>query len=326
LYPQLLAAEQQLDLAGLGYAVAGAPAYVLSSPNNNSFGNPYYLLNFNGKLYAYDGSGSYAHTFANPANVVVTFDPSVYANPTELTSAKAPEAAIGVTASLMNGTFTLNAPPTFVGTFQVTLTATDGSLTSTQTFLVNSTDTAPVPNPILVQSISIANPVRMLTLGSIGGQNPVTYAAVGVAYSPDYALEGQYQFRGLGTGTTPDGVSAYVLQVTGTNVFGNPYYLLSPSGAVYAYDNSGSFGHSFGNAAGFIAQLDPSVYSTPTLLTNAQLPVTPLDIQQAVHHPSGNQLTLDVTGLPIGTIFEVLVTAGDGIETSQTNFLVTVTA
>ena len=57
--------EQQYQFKGLGYFTAGGTAYVLTSTANNSFGNPYYLLSPSGGLYAYDGSGSYAHTFAN---------------------------------------------------------------------------------------------------------------------------------------------------------------------------------------------------------------------------------------------------------------------
>jgi hypothetical protein len=297
------------------------------SRTKNSNGNFYYLLSSSGGLYAYDGSGSYAHTFANSANLVATLDPSVYSNPALLTSAKAPEAAPGATASLASGTLTLNAPTSFVGSFQVTVTAQDGNLTSTQTFQVISSDTAPVPNSIAPQSISLSKPTQTLTLGATDAENDtLSYSAVGVAYSATYALQQQYHFQGVGKATTGDGVSAYVLQVTGTNVFGNQYYLISSSGAVYAYDGSGSFGHSFGNSAGFVAQLDPSVFNTPTLLTNAQPPVTTAAIQHAVQAPVGNQLTLNVTGLPVGTMFEVLVTVSDGAETSTTSFLVTVTA
>jgi hypothetical protein len=327
LYPQLLAAEQRYDLSGLGYGIAGAPAYVLSSPSNNLNGNHYYLLNSNGGVYAYDGSGSYAHTFANSANLVVTLDPLIYSNPALLTSAKAPEAAAGVTASLVNGTLTLNAPTSFVGTLQVAVTATDGIQSNTETFQVVSSDTAPVPNVVGPQSISLSNPRLTLTLGASDAENDtLTYSAVGVGYSVAYVLQQQYHFQGVGKSTTSDGVSAYVLQVAGTNAFGNPYYLISASGAVYAYDGSGSFGHSFGNSLGFVAQLDPSVFNTPTLLTNAQPPATTAAIQSAVQAPVGNQLTINVAGLPIGTIFEVLVNVSDGAETSNVGFLVTVTA
>jgi hypothetical protein len=65
------------------------------------------------------------------------------------------------------------------------------------------------------------------------------------------------------------------------------------------------------------------VYNTPTLLSNAQPPATTAAIQHAVQAPVGNHLTVNVAGLPVGTIFEVLVTVSDGAETSTTSFLVT---
>jgi hypothetical protein len=327
LYSQLLAVEQQYDLTGIAYLVAGSPAYVLSSPINNANGNPYYLLNTNGNLYAYDGSGSYTQTFSNSANVVATLDPSIYGNPTLLTSAKSPVVATGVRASLVNGTLTLNAPSTFVGTFQVTVTATDGSLSSSQTFSVSSTDTPALPNSIAPLTISRTNPVVMLTLSSTGSQGKtVTYSATGEAYSPEYTLEQDYRFQGLGRVTTADGVTAYMLQVAGLNANGNPYYLLSNTGGLYAYDGSGSFSHTIANSANLVAQLNPIDFADPSLLIDAQAPITSSAIAQAVNPPSGNQLSLNVTGLPVGTIFQVFVAASDGVETSRTSFLVTVSA
>jgi hypothetical protein len=327
LYSQLAAIELQTDLNGLGYFTASAPAYVLTAPENNANGNPYYLLSPTGGLYAYDGSGSYSHAFANSANLVASLDPSVYNDPSLLTSAKAPVAATGVTATLSSGTLTLNAPTSFVGSFQVTVTATIGTITSTESFQVTSTDTAPAPNAISEQSVSLANPSATLTLGATDAENdPVTYTAAAVAYSPEYALQQQYRLQGIGMVTTPDGVTAYVLEVSGQNANGNPYYLLTSSGGLYAYDGSGSFSHTIANSANLIAQLSPSDYSTPTLITDAQPPATTTAIQGAVIAPSGNQLSINVTGLPVGTVFEVLVTASDGAETGSTSFLVTVTA
>jgi hypothetical protein len=325
LYTQLAAVEQQYDLKGLGFNIAGAPAYVLSAPVNNVNGNVYYLLNANGGLYAYDGSGSYFHTFASSANLVATLDPSVYGNPTLLTSAKAPLAATGVSATIANGTLTINAPAAFVGALQLAVTATDGNLSTTQTFQVTSTDTAPTPATISAQTIPLSSPKLTLSLsGTDADKDVLTYSASAVAYSAEYALQQQYHFQGVGNVTTPDGVTAYVLEINGTNPYGNPYYLLSSTGGLYAYDGSGSFSHTIANSANLIARLSTNDYTTPGLLTNASPPVTSAAIQQAVIAPVGNQVTLNVTGLPIGTVFEVLVTVSDGAETTQTNFLVTV--
>jgi hypothetical protein len=330
LYTELQSLQQTYDLHGVSYAVFGAPGYVLQAPLNNSDGNPYYLLSASGGLYAYDGSGSYAHTFANSTNQVGTLNASVFSNPSLLTNARAP-LAIGVGSAAVTvtqpsgspATFSVNAPAGFVGTFQVTVTATDGSLTTTQTFVVAATGTPPLPNTIAAQTVSHSSPTRNLTLGSThSGSATVSYSATVAGYSAEYTLEQEYKFQGVGYATTTDGVKAYVLSVAGQNANGNQYYLLSSSGGLYAYDGSGSFGHTFANSANLVAQLNAADFTTPTLLTNAQAPTAPAAVVQV----TGTQLTINVTGLPIGTIFQVLVTATDGTEAAQTNFLVTVSA
>jgi hypothetical protein len=323
LYVQLQQIEQRYDFTGLGSGIAGAPAYVLQSTSNNSNGNPYYLLRSDGGLYAYDGSGSYTHTFANSANLVATVDTSVASNPMLLVNAKAPVAATGVTVTLNSGTVTLNAPTSFVGSFQVTVTATDGILTGTQSFQVNSIDTPPVPSTIPAQTASKSGTPLQLTLNSSDAEHDaITYAAAVAGYSPAYDLQQQYHFSGMGYFTTMDGVTAYVLSVAGTNSNGNSFYLLKSDGGVYAYDGSGSYAHTFANSNNLVTTLSSSVYMNPMLLTNAQLPASPA----ALATVSGSTLTVNVASVPVGTIFRVFVTASDGAETTRTGFLVTVTA
>jgi hypothetical protein len=331
LYLQLLNVEQTYDLQGIGYAVFGAPAYVFQAPMKNINGNIYYLLSPSGGLYAYDGSGSYAHTFGNSANLVATVDSSVYSNPALLTGAKAPPAAtvggVPVNVSQPSGTpetFVVNAPMSFVGTVEVTVTASDGSLTTTQSFFVTSTDSPPAPAAIPNQTASQSGSPLNVTLSATDADNDlVMYSAVPAGYSPEYDLEQQYHFKGVGMAMTSDGVKAYVLSVNGVNANGNALYLLNSSGAVYAYDGSGSYGHTFANSANFIAQLSPADFTTPTLLTNAKAPTAP---PASVAMVTGNVLTINVAGLPVGTIFRILVTASDGAETTTESFLVTVTA
>jgi hypothetical protein len=323
LYLQLQAVEQKYDFKGVGYIIAGAPAYVLTGAANNANGNPYYLLKSDGGVYAYDGSGSYAHTFANSANLVTTLDTSVYTNPMLLLNALAPAAATGVTATLNNGSLVLNAPAGFVGAFGVTVSSTDGILTNSQTFQVNSTDTAPVVTPIAPKTASKSGAALQVTLSSTDAEHDaVTYSASVVGFSAAYNLQQQYHFAGMGFFTTADGVTAYVMAITGTNINGNSYFLIRSDGGVYAYDGSGSYGHTFANSANLVATLSPSVYVTPTLLTMAQAPMAPA----ATVSVNGSTLTVNVAAVPVGTIFQVLVAASDGAETTRTAFQVSVTA
>ncbi len=323
LYLQLSQLMQRYGFQPVGYQFAGATAYVLTSPaGNNGSGNPYYLLRSDGALFAYDGSGSYGHTFAN-SSPLATLTPAVFNAPSLLLNATAPVAAVGATANVSGGKLALGAPGSFVGTFQVSVSATDGIKTTTQTFLVNSTDNPPVPSAVADQTISKSGAPAQLALGATDAENdPVNFQAQGVGYNPAYALQQLYKFTVLTKGTDSNGVSAYVLH---SNVPGavNGQYVLSASGGVYAADGSLTFGQIFANPKNLVAQLTPAVFANPALLTNAQPPAA---VPAGVVNVSGNTLTLNVSSLAVGTVFEVVLQANDGAETGQTSFLVTVTA
>jgi hypothetical protein len=266
-------------------------------------------------LYAWDGGSSSIPKGAQP---VAVLDASVYFDPTLLLNAKAPVVETGASASVSGTNLNINAPTSFVGSFLVTVTANDGALTTTRSFVVTSTDTAPVPAAIVNQTVPLNGSIQV-PLSSTG---TVTYSATVAGYSAAFSLQQQYQFTGVGLiTTTVNGVktTAYVMH---SNVLGgvNGYYLLNSAGAVYAYDGSGDFSTSFANGANLIATLDPSVFATPTLLTNPASPVAPA----AMVGVSGSTLTVNVAGLPTGTVFEVFVTASDGAESNRTGFLVTV--
>jgi hypothetical protein len=338
-YTKLQAYELTYDLTGVGYAVFGAPAYVLKAPTNNANGNLYYLLDTNGDLYAYDGSGSYAHTFNNNANYITTLDPSIFTNPSLLTGAKAPLAPTGVVASPptgspgnpASGTFTVTSPTSFVGSFTVTVSATDSAgVKTTQSFQVNSTDGVPLPTSIPAQTVSLSAggtlTVPLSATDADDSASSLTYTAKTVGYSAAYTLEQQYKFVGMGNATS-GGISAYVLAVNGKNINGSPYFLLTSNGNLYAYD--GVSYSSTVNAgppnSSLIATLGAAVYNNPTLLTNAQ-PPTPPGITPTINGTPGHySLSLNASSLPVGTVFQVLLTVSDGAESTTESFLVTVT-
>jgi hypothetical protein len=332
MYPLLQQDELQFDLQelpdGFHVGLMGNAAKWLFSPIPNSNGRHYYTLVLSAdgtqaQLYAWDGGSNSVPAGATP---VAVLDSSVYFDPTRLLNAKAPEAATGVTvnggtsAAVVNGSLNLSAPAAFVGTFQVTVTTTDRALTTTRTFQVDSTDTSPVPATVSPQTIKVSNSPLVVILSSTDAESdPATYTA-SVASAP-FALQQQYQFTGVGLMTTNvAGVmtSAYVLQSLVPGGV-NGFYLLSSSGGVYAYDGSGDFSTTFADAHNRVAMLSPAVFTTPTLLTQAT--PTPAGAMVGV---TGNTLSLQVTGVPPGTLLEVLVTAFDGAETTRTSFLVNV--
>jgi hypothetical protein len=325
LYLQLQAVEQQYDLKPLGYFISGTPAYVFTGATDPTTGSPYYLLNANGDLYSYDGSRNYTITFSKSANLRATLDPSVYTNPSLLTGAKAPvDGSSVVTATINGGTLQVNSPTSFVGSVTVTIGASDGILSSSDSIVFTTTDTAPVPGTIANQTVSRSGLALNLTLSSTDAEmDTVTYSASAVGYSAAYTLEQQYHFRGLGYFMTPDGTTAYVLTIAGLNNNGNTYFLLNSAGGLYAYDGSANYSSTFANSANLLATLSPSVYTSPTLLTQAQAPASPSSNPVSVN---GNTLTVNTSSLSAGTVFEVFVTASDGAETTRTSFLVTVSA
>jgi hypothetical protein len=336
-YPQLQQAERQFDLQALpdGFhtGLMGNAAKWLYSPVPNAAGTHFYTLVLSAatgqaQLFAWDGGSNSVPTGASP---VAAFDAGVYYDPTLLLNAKAPEAADGVTvnggttAVPVSGSFSLSAPSSFVGTFLVTLTTSNGARTTTESFPVTSTHTALVPAAVPNQTVSLAaNPLVVSLTSADAENNSVKYTATSV--SAAYALQQQYHFTGVGLFTTTVGgvsTTAYVLHSDVPGGAGG-YYLLSSSGAAYAYDGSGDFATSFADGYNLVATLSPSVYATPTLLTKAT-PASPAAITVTPVSATTSTLTVDVTGAAPGTVFEVLVTANDGVESTRTRFLVTVT-
>jgi len=71
-----------------------------------------------------------------------------------------------------------------IGTFLVTVIATDGALSTTQTFEVSSIDTVPVPTSIPAQTASKSGSPLQITLSATDAENDsVTYTAKAAGYS-----------------------------------------------------------------------------------------------------------------------------------------------
>jgi hypothetical protein len=307
----MLAGRQRFD--GAGDCQSATDTLVLSASGNQAL------------LYEWDCGANSVPAGATP---VAVFDPSVYFDPTQLLNAKAPEAASGVTvndstsAVPVNGSLVLYAPTSFVVEFRVGVTTTDGTLTTTETFEVNSTANTLVPSYVPTQTVQVASSPLVVYLTAVDAEGDAVTCTATVASAP-FTLQQQYEFTGVGLfSTSVSGVTtkAYVLRSAVPCGVGG-FYLLSSSGGVYAYDGSGDFSTTFGNGHNLVANSSPAIFDSPTLLTQAT--PTPLAATVSV---TGNSLSLKVTGVPPGTLLEVFVTASDGAETGRTTFLVNVTA
>ena len=68
------------------------------------------------------------------ANLVATLNPSYYADPSLLWNAKP---AVSVAVSVKGNQLTIQAPANATGSFQITVTASNGTLSASQTFSVS---------------------------------------------------------------------------------------------------------------------------------------------------------------------------------------------
>jgi hypothetical protein len=371
-YTTIYNLQQQYQFIGLGYFNVGSAAYVLHTTQPGPGVGGYYLVRAaDGALFAYDGSGSYAHTFANgtpiatlgvsvynnpnillgasatPAlyaqlnqinrqydleeiggsfytntlghgaewfyspvlnqfgqhwytlalntggtqailtawegyadsevgAVVATLDPSVYANPAWLADATAPPVP-AVTTTINSSNVTINLPSnSYVGTFTLVVSVTDGLLTTTQTVPVSVTDSAPTitvqqNNQTVGGTVTLAHGdfPQSYTLTTADAQNdPVATSVTVTPYNQLFALEQQYRFQGLGYFSN-GGATAYVLSAPQTNSLGNQYYLLDASGDLFAFNAAGTYKDTLTKGTA-IATLGANVYNDPALLTNAQ--------------------------------------------------------
>jgi hypothetical protein len=74
-----------------------------------------------------------------------------------------------------------------------------------------------------------------------------------------------------------------------------------------------------------VAQLSASVYTTPTLLSQATEATLPANMLTVNNSASPATLTSNAAGVTPGTQLVVFVTASDGAEITRVSFLVNVT-
>jgi hypothetical protein len=255
-------------------------------------GNWYYIVP-DGRLYRWGG--------ADP--LVATLDSTCWTDPARLHDA-AP-VAVPVTLTINGNQLTLTPHAGFTSGFGVVVTVSDGSLTSTKSFLVSQSvvvaNNPPVLQAIADQSVGSYPGTLTLTLSASDPDgNSLTFSAEAVnqAYLLDQQLglyfSGSYSQSYLG-------LNEKWLLSTG----GNWYYIV-PDGRLYRWGGSNPL----------VATLDSTYWTDPTLLYNAASSTVPVTLTI-----NGNQLTLAPhAGFTSG--FGVVVTVSDGSLTSTKSFLV----
>jgi len=211
---------------------------------------------------------------------------------------------------------TIDPPAGFLGTFQVEITVSDGTLTASRTFLVTvdtASNTAPTLDPIANQTVSTGVQSRSITLVASDLDNdPLTFSARTVSASnPLAALDQQL---GLNFGGS---YNTNVLQLNEKWIAGTgSWYILLPNGELRRW--LGTTPATLGSAA-LVQTLPTAVHGDPSLLWNAS--TTPA----VTYSFSGTQFTIQLHGGFLGS-FVVEVAASDGEFTASRSFTINVGA
>jgi hypothetical protein len=220
-----------------------------------------------------------------------------------------------VTATVTGNQLSLSPAASFAGTYSVVVTVSDGVLSSSAKFMVTVTDTPPQLAAIAPQTMTTGqNSLTVPLSGSDADGDSLTYTAT--VLTPSAAL---YQLSQQLGGLHPYNGSYY------TNEWGlGEKWLVSSNGTWYGLFPNGNLYRWAGlitttmTSANLVATLDPSVYTYPPLLWNAQPAVAPpltLSVQ-------GNQL---VVQRPAGLtgVFQVQVAVSDGVSSATQTFYLT---
>ncbi len=261
-------------------------------------------------------SGTLASTLAADA-LVATLGAAYYDDPSLLWNAQLALSMGAAPASLaFNGNqLTLQPAPGFSGSLVVQVTASDGSVTATQSFTVNVVPYAPPTlSPLANQTVTAGQgPLAVnLILSNPSGLALTCSAQVSGGDSQAYELKQQLGLTGGASGST----NALGLQekwLLGANY---QWYILLPSGELRRW--SGTVNATL-SATALIATVDLSCYNDPSKLWNAQ-PIVPATVQV-----SGNQLVIEPAAGFVGA-FIVTVTVSDGITVLTQSYQVTVTS
>ncbi len=262
----------------------------------------FYCVLPNGEVHRWLGSA--AATFS-AAGLVTTLDAGYHADPTLLAKAPATPAV-----KLEGNQLTIDPPAGYVGSFQVELSASDGTVTVTHTFTVSVLNYAPVLNPLTDQTMpKTVDTIAQLVSASDADGDPLTVRVEVVSMAARaYQLDQDLGLSFMGDYFTGyHGGGEKWLQARD-----GQFYCVLPNGEVHRWmgDAAATF-----STAGKVATFDASYYEQPEWLWQA--PVAPYV------HLDGNQLTIDPPSHYADT-FQVQVSASDGLATVSQTFNVTV--
>jgi Subtilase family/Bacterial Ig domain len=212
-----------------------------------------------------------------------------------------------VTVAVSGTQLTLTPALSFVGTYTVAVTASDGLASATTSFTVTVTNATPQLGAVAAQTMAAGQTSITVPLSATDadGDTLTLTASVQIPSASAYQLEQQLGLRQYGTSYYTNTWGANEKWLIGAN---NVWYTILPSGQLYRW--AGTFAATI-QSSNLVATLDPLFWTEPRLLWGAQPPVAPAITWTA----QGNQLTLQRSASLTG-VFVVQVAAGDGAATS----------
>jgi hypothetical protein len=290
----------------------------------DSTANVWYCILPDGELRRW--GGTMTQTLA-PANLVALLSPAYWTNPALLWNA--PYAGMPPTVFFLSGdNLSIRSPAPWLGTYSVTVSATDPHYTVTQTF--NVTEVAPYAPPVLaaIPNQTMAHALHQLTLSlsaSDSNAAPIAYSAQvlpanGQTPPVTLALQGNQltispALSVVGTFTVQ--VSASDGQTTVSKSFTVTVTDSAPVLAPIANVTASHGQDTVVTLSATDAKGDALTYSAQVLPVNGVTP--PLGVSIA-----GTQLTIQPTQPVIGT-FTIQVSVSDGALTATRTFTITLT-
>lgn len=176
-------------------------------------GDNWYCILPNGELRKWAGTMS---ATLQAANLIATFSTSYYNDPSLLWNAQPAGAA--PTLSVAGNVLTVQAPADSSGTFSIQVTASDGSLSSSQTFTVTiKNNTAPQLGAVPAQSL-LTNRSQAITISAIDAQNDaITLSAAIVGTFSTAPASITLVGKTLTINTSPDFVGEFDIRVTASD-------------------------------------------------------------------------------------------------------------
>jgi hypothetical protein len=215
-----------------------------------------------------------------------------------------PAVAVAVSGKQLS----INPATSFVGTFSVQVSVTDGKASDTKTFTVTVTNSAVTLGIIAPQTMATGQTsVNIAIPAADGDGDALSFQAS--ALTPDaqaYQLNQQLQFKPTNATYYQNLYGLNEKWLTSKN---NLWYALLPDGRIYRWNLT--IAQTF-TAANFIAAVDTKVYVEPRLLWQAAPPVMP----GLTFSFNGNQLTVSRPA-SLGGVFFVEITVTDGLTTAK---------